>query len=339
MNKIRSSEITPEHIYLNRRKFMVGAGLAVGAATVAACAGINPISRSGSSAPAASGDQAVAQATLDIELPNALNYAEPFASSDTDELGDPLNNFEQITNHNNYYEFTTDKARVNPLSQGFDPYPWTVEVGGLVNNPKTFAIEDLITMYNQEERIYRLRCVEAWSMVIPWVGFSLADLLKEVDPKSEAKYVYFESVLRPEQMPGQTSRWINWPYKEGLRLDEAMHPLTLMSTGMYGKLLTNPNGAPLRLVVPWKYGFKSIKGIVKIELTDTMPTSTWMEQAPNEYGFYANVNPEVNHPRWSQATERRVGAGLSGRRETLMFNGYGEEVASLYDGLDLRANY
>lgn len=336
MTKIHPSEITPEHLFLNRRKFMVGAGLAVGAAALAACApGLGGSVSSGANA-AAPVDVEPADVGLEA-LPDALAYDEPYASAETDELGDALNSYEQITNHNNYYEFTTDKQGVNPLSAGFEAYPWSVEVGGLVNNPKTFGIEELISGYTQEERIYRLRCVEAWSMVIPWVGFQLSDLLKEVDPKAEAQYVKFTSIVRPEQMPGQNQRWIDWPYVEGLRLDEAMHPLTLMATGMYGKLLHNANGAPLRLVVPWKYGFKSIKGIVKIELTSEMPISTWMDQASNEYGFYANVNPEVDHPRWSQATERRIGD--FGRRDTLMFNGYADEVASLYEGMDLRANF
>lgn len=334
MTKIRSSEITSESLYLNRRKFMAMAGLTAGAAALAACNG-------GVALPGAGSGSSVEPVAVEppSDLPDALAYESPFASAETDELGDALNSFEEITNHNNYYEFTTNKAQVNPLSQGFAAYPWTVEVGGLVNNPKTFGIEDLLANFDQEERIYRLRCVEAWSMVIPWVGFSLADLIKEVDPKSEAKYVRFESVYRPDQMPGQTSNWIDWPYVEGLTVEEAMHPLTLMATGLYGKLIPNANGAPIRLVVPWKYGFKSIKGIVKIELTDEMPTSTWMIQAPNEYGFYANVNPEVNHPRWSQASERRIGGGLGSRVETMMFNGYGEEVADLYTGLDLRANF
>ena len=207
----------------------------------------------------------------------------------------------------------------------------------MVNNPKTYDIDDLIKKFSQEEHIYRLRCVEAWSMVIPWVGFKIADLLKEVDPKSEAKFLKFTTVMRPEEMPGQQSRSLNWPYTEGLRIDEAMNPLAIFATGMYGKPLVPANGAPFRLMVPWKYGFKNIKSIVKIELTDQQPVSTWTDAAANEYGFYANVNPEVDHPRWSQATERRIGE-LS-RRQTLKFNGYAEQVASLYTGLDLRANY
>lgn len=340
MNKIRSSEITPEHVYLNRRKFMVGAGsLAAGALALAACNMPATPEAASEESVAASGAESTGASELMLEeVPAALNHDELFASAETDELGDPLNSFEQVTNYNNYYEFSLQKEQVNPLSEEFNPYPWTVEVGGLVNNPKTYGIEDLLTQFDQEERIYRLRCVEAWSMVIPWVGFSLGDLLKDVDPKSEAKFVRFETVVRPEEMAGQRSRLLDWPYVEGLRLDEAMHPLALLATGLYGKLLPNPNGAPIRLVVPWKYGFKSIKGIVKIELTDTMPVSTWMSQAPNEYGFYANVNPNVDHPRWSQATERRIGDGF-GRRDTLMFNGYEEEVASLYAGMDLRENF
>jgi sulfoxide reductase catalytic subunit YedY len=207
----------------------------------------------------------------------------------------------------------------------------------MVNKPQTFTIDDLVKNFDQEERIYRLRCVEAWSMVIPWVGFPMSKLLAEVEPTAEAKYVKFTTLLDPEQMRGQGSRILNWPYVEGLRLDEAMNDLAIFATGMYGKLLTPSNGAPFRIMVPWKYGFKSIKSIVKIELVAEQPTSTWMDAASNEYGFYANVNPEVNHPRWSQATERRIGE--NGRRETLMFNGYADEVASLYEGMDLAENY
>jgi len=219
----------------------------------------------------------------------------------------------------------------------FKTSPWTVEVGGLVHKPKTFGFEDLLASYDQEERIYRLRCVEGWSMVIPWQGFPLAKLLKEVEPTAQAKYVRFETLHDPEQMPGQKSAWYTWPYVEGLRLDEAMHDLAILSTGLYGQTLLPQNGAPLRLVVPWKYGFKSIKAIVKIDLVEEMPTSLWMAAAPNEYGFYSNVNPDVSHPRWSQATERRIGE--LGRRKTLPFNGYAEEVAQLYSDMDLRKFY
>ncbi len=270
-------------------------------------------------------------------LPEALAYEDPYASAATDELGDPLNDYGDITGYNNYYEFSTDKQAVAKLSQDFDTYPWQVEVGGLVNNPTTYSINDILTRFTQEERIYRLRCVEAWSMVIPWVGFPISALLEDVDPKPEAKYVYMETVLRPEQMPGQKRQTLDWPYREGLRIDEAMNPLAIFATGMYGKPLTAANGAPFRLVVPWKYGFKSIKSIVKIDLVAEMPVSTWMDAISNEYGFYANVNPEVDHPRWSQATERRVGE--LDRRDTLMFNGYEEEVAYLYEGMDLTVNF
>ena len=222
-------------------------------------------------------------------------------------------------------------------AQAFSLAPWTVEVGGLVNNPKTFGIEDLLKLFPQEERIYRLRCVEAWSMVIPWTGFTLASLLEMVEPTSDAKYVRFETVFRPEEMPGQKSPFYPWPYQEGLRLDEAMNDLTLLATGLYGEPNVAQNGAPIRLVVPWKYGFKSIKSIVKIELVSEEPSTLWSNIASNEYGFYANVNPDVDHPRWSQASERRIGE--LNRRPTLPFNGYGEQVAHLYDGMDLSVNY
>jgi sulfoxide reductase catalytic subunit YedY len=263
--------------------------------------------------------------------------AEPKAGKTTDELGDPLTEHEAVTNYNNFYEFGMDKGDPARNSKGFVTSPWTIEVGGLVNQPKTYGIEDLMRKFAQEERIYRLRCVEAWSMVIPWLGFPLAKLLQEVEPTSDAKYVRFETLLDPERMPGQTSGWYDWPYVEGLRLDEAMNDLTLLSFGLYGKQLYPQNGAPVRLVVPWKYGFKSIKSIVKIDLVTEQPVSLWMKAAPQEYGFYSNVNPDVAHPRWSQATERRIGS--MARRETLPFNGYGEQVASLYTGMDLRANY
>ena len=258
-------------------------------------------------------------------------------SGKKDELGDPANSFEDITNYNNFYEFSVDKEMVNPLSKDFVTKPWTVEVYGLVKNKKTYGIEDLLKKFPQEERIYRLRCVEAWSMVIPWNGFPLASLLKEVEPTSDAKYVRFETVYRPKEMPGQNSPFYPWPYQEGLRLDEDMHDLTILATGLYGQPMSNPNGAPIRLVVPWKYGFKSIKSIVKIELVAEQPATLWSSVGPDEYGFYSNVNPNRPHPRWSQASERRIGE--LGRRETLMFNGYAEQVASLYQGMDLIQNY
>ncbi len=322
MIPIKSSEITPEEVFRNRRQFMKGAGaLALGALATAACAApAAPVAVP--TAPAATGANGAASAP-----------SGPLA----DELGDPANSFAEITNYNNFYEFTTDKQRVAQLARDFPTRPWTVEVGGLVRNPKTYAIEDILGGFDQEERIYRLRCVEAWSMVIPWLGFPLHKLLAEVEPTADAKYVRFETILDPQNMPGQRSAWYEWPYVEGLRLDEAMHDLTLLSTGLYGQTLLPQSGAPLRLVVPWKYGFKSIKSIVRIDLVADQPSSLWMVAAPNEYGFYANVNPGVSHPRWSQRTERRIGE--SGRRETLMFNGYAEEVAGLYAGMDLAKYY
>jgi methionine sulfoxide reductase catalytic subunit len=310
---VKSSEITSYSQYISRRDFLKAAGIVTGSALLAACA------------PKASGS------TVNVGKTPVLQTGEK------DELGDPANSFEDITNYNNFYEFSTDKEAVNPLSQDFVTEPWTVEVYGLVNKPQKYSIDDLLKKFPQEERVYRLRCVEAWSMVIPWNGFPVASLLKEVEPTSGAKFVRFETVLRPEQMPGQTSPFYPWPYQEGLRLDEAMNDLTLLATGLYGQPMPNPDGAPIRLVVPWKYGFKSIKSIVKIELVAEQPTTLWSTVGPNEYGFYSNVNPDRPHPRWSQASERRIGE--LGRRQTLMFNGYGDQVASLYKGMDLIANY
>ncbi len=299
MVEINLSEITPEHLYLSRRKFLAGIG-----ALVAGTLFLGGCRRDDSSlAPDESGD-------------------------------DELTPFESIISYNNFYEFTTSKEGVARLSRDFKTSPWTVEVGGLVSKPQTFAIDDLLRKYPPEERVYRLRCVEAWSMVIPWLGFPLAELLKEVEPTSKARYVRFETLHDPEQMPGQKSQVYNWPYVEGLRLDEAMHDLTILANGIYGKPLFLQSGAPLRLVVPWKYGFKSIKSIVKIDLVEEMPVSLWMATAPHEYGFYSNVNPDVPHPRWPQSSERRIGE--ISRRKTLPFNGYAEEVAHLYEGMDLR---
>jgi len=308
---VKSSEITPYSQYISRRDFLKAAGIATGSALLAACA------------PSTTGTPEGEPANL--------------PSGKKDELGDPANSLQDITNYNNFYEFSVDKEAVNPLSKDFVTKPWTVEVYGLVKNKKTYGIEDLLKKFPQEERIYRLRCVEAWSMVIPWNGFPLASLLKEVEPTSNAKYVRFETVLRPDQMPGQTSPFYPWPYQEGLRLDEAMNDLTILATGLYGQPMPNPDGAPIRLVVPWKYGFKSIKSIVKIELVAEQPTTLWSSVGPNEYGFYSNVNPNRPHPRWSQASERRIGE--LGRRQTLMFNGYGDQVASLYQGMDLIQDY
>jgi sulfoxide reductase catalytic subunit YedY len=312
--KIPSSQLTPEHIYFSRRQFLQTAGVVgAGALLVSACGTTNK--------PAA-------------PTPDPASLK---TSKDTDELGDKLTPYSAVTGYNNYYEFSTDKEDVASLAQNFQTRPWTVQVGGLVNKPKTFDIDDLLKKFTQQERIYRLRCVEAWSMVIPWQGFSLADLLKEVEPTSEAKYVKFTSLFNKTLMPGQSAGWYSWPYVEGLRMDEAMNELATLATGVYGNLLPPQNGAPLRLVVPWKYGFKSIKAITKIELVKDMPRSLWMAAASNEYGFYANVNPDVDHSRWSQATERRIGELT--RRRTLPFNGYTDKVAALYQGMDLRKNY
>lgn len=321
--EIPSSEITPKSIYLSRRQFMRGAALSTAAI---AAGGVLAACGSSDAEPGASATSPANGSSTDV---GAVQTAMPGqVSATTDELGDPLNSFEDITNYNNYYEFSTNKEAVAPLAKDFPTAPWQVEVGGLVNKPKTFGLEDLMA-FEQEERIYRLRCVEAWSMVIPWVGFPLSKLLNEVEPTSAAKFVRFETIEDREHMPGVKSPLFPWPYVEGLRLDEAMNDLAILSTGLYGEPLLPQNGAPIRLVVPWKYGFKSIKSIVKIDLVDTMPESLWMKSAPNEYGFYALVNPNVDHPRWSQATERRIGE--FGRRETLMFNGYADQVAYLYD--------
>jgi sulfoxide reductase catalytic subunit YedY len=320
---VLSSEITPKSLYLSRRDFLKAAGIVTGTALLAACAPKVSEQVAGDAPSLSKGSDAGAPA--------------PSSAGKADELGDPANTFEDITNYNNFYEFSTDKQAVAGLSKDFKTEPWTVEVSGLVNNPKTYGIEDLLTMFPQEERIYRLRCVEAWSMVIPWNGFPLASLLKEVEPTSDAKYVRFEAILDKEQLPGQKSPFYSWPYQEGLRLDEAMNDLTLMATGLYGEMMPNQNGAPIRLVVPWKYGFKSIKSIVKIELVDYQPETLWNTAAPNEYGFYSNVNPQVSHPRWSQNSERRIGE--LGRRATLMFNGYADQVANLYEGMDLAKYY
>ena len=253
---------------------------------------------------------------------------------------DAPNTFEEISGYNNYYEFGTAKEDPAAYAGTLTTTPWTVQVDGMVDKPGTYALGDLISGMTIEERIYRFRCVEAWSMIIPWQGFQLSALLNKLGVQAGAKYVGFETLVRPEEMPGQQMGILDWPYVEGLRLDEAMHPLTLIATGLYGQPLPNQNGAPIRLVVPWKYGFKNIKAIVRITLTDTQPACTWNKMAPQEYGFYANVNPQVDHPRWSQASERRIGAGvLAGRQDTLMFNGYGDEVASLYAGMDLAANF
>jgi sulfoxide reductase catalytic subunit YedY len=314
--ELPSSEITPEHLYLSRRKFIKGAAAMAVGGLLAGCRSGESITTEGSALVPSEGEPGEVSQTMD-------------------ELGEPLNTFYDITHHNNYYEFDITKQGPAAKSGNFPTSPWQVEVSGLVNKPKVYDIEDLLK-FDQEERIYRLRCVEGWSMVIPWNGFPLSKILNEVEPTAKATYVRFETVFDPDNMPGQRSPWFPWPYVEGLRLDEAMNDLTILSTGMYGTSLLPQNGAPIRLVVPWKYGFKSIKSIVKIELVDTMPVSLWMESAPTEYGFYANVNPNVPHPRWSQATERRIGE--LGRRPTLLFNGYEAQVADLYPDPDYDTN-
>ncbi len=313
MEKVSSIDITPEHVYLSRRAFMIGVGaLVTGTVLSSACkrVGLTPT-------PGAGGD--FCDSTT--------------AAAARDELGAALTPCKDITNYNNFYEFTQSKEDVAPLSRGFRVSPWTVQVGGLVNRPRTYDVDELERRFPSQERVYRLRCVEAWSMVIPWLGFPLAKLLNEVEPTSNAKYVRFETLYDPQQMHGQEDRSFPWPYVEGLRLDEAMHDLTVLATGLYGKPLPPQDGAPLRLVVPWKYGFKSIKSVVKIDLVEDLPVSFWMEYSPREYGFYANVNPDVPHPRWSQSSERRI--GQSGRMRTLPFNGYRDQVAHLYSGMDL----
>ncbi len=256
------------------------------------------------------------------------------SSFDTDE---PLTLQKDVITYNNFYEFGLDKDDPARNAHTLRPRPWTVEIEGEVARPQTIDIDTLLSWFPQEQRIYRMRCVEAWSMVIPWMGFPLGDLIRRVEPTGNAKYVEMVTLQDPEQMPGQRSRVLKWPYVEGLRMDEAMHPLTILATGLYGEMLPNQSGAPLRLVVPWKYGFKGVKSIVKIRFTEKRPENTWAIAAPREYGFYANVNPEVNHPRWSQASERRIGD--FGRRPTLPFNGYGEQVAGLYAGMDLRTYF
>ncbi len=312
MQTIRSSEITPEHIYLSRRKFMSSASKVVlGAAVMTAC------SRQSDST----------DVSLDVHN----------TSVGVDELGDSWTSYESIANYNNFYEFSVNKERVATMAQDFKTSPWEIDVGGLVKNPGRYRMEDLLTKFDQEERVYRLRCVEGWSMVVPWMGFPLKRLLDEVEPTMNARYVRFETLYDPVQLPGQNDGWYSWPYVEGLRLDEASHDLTILATGIYGRTLLPQNGAPVRLVVPWKYGFKSIKSIVRIDLVDQQPVSLWMRAAPNEYGFYANVNPNVHHPRWSQDTERRIGE--MGRRDTLLFNGYAEQVDSLYSNMDLQYNF
>jgi methionine sulfoxide reductase catalytic subunit len=310
---ILSSEITPESLYMNRRKFMTGAALAVGGAVAGS-------------------------RLLNLAAPPKVHAATklttvkgPFA---TDEKQTP---YKDITNYNNFYEFGTDKYSPAAEAKDFRTRPWTVSVEGLVQKPQKFDIDTLLKLAPLEDRIYRLRCVEGWSMVIPWVGYPLSMLLNRVEPLSKAKFVEFTTLYAPDQMPGQRTSVLDWPYVEGLRLDEAMNPLAILCMGLYGEVLPNQDGAPVRIVVPWKYGFKSAKSIVKIKFVEKQPVNTWNRSAPNEYGFYSNVNPNVDHPRWSQAKERRIGEFL--KRPTLMFNGYGDQVAQLYSGMDLKKYY
>jgi sulfoxide reductase catalytic subunit YedY len=320
---IKSSEITPKKDYLNRRNFMQGAALL--ASTVAT--GLLYRELNVPAQPRVEGAK-----LADVVKPETNNAA---ASGFT--VNEKLTPIEDITNYNNFYEFTTDKRDVADVSRYFVTRPWTVAVEGLANKPKVFDLDDLLKIAPLEERIYRLRCVEGWSMVIPWVGFSLNKLLNEVEPNSSARFVQFETLYDPKRMPEQNGGTLDWPYVEGLRMDEAMHPLTILASGLYGEVLPPQDGAPIRLVVPWKYGFKSIKSIVKIRLVSDQPKTTWNEYAKREYGFYSNVNPYVAHPRWSQARETRIGE--YGKRDTLMFNGYAEQVEQLYAGMDLRVNF
>ncbi len=320
---IKSSEITDQKVYLNRRLFMRGAVLAGSvAATGLLYRKLNP--------PPAVVEERPRIAGL-VTPPSDEAMRKGF------KVNEPLTSFEDITNYNNFYEFSTEKRAVAAEARGFVTRPWSVEVAGLVNKPKTYDLDDLLKLAPQEERIYRHRCVEGWSMVIPWAGFPLATLLKQVEPLSSARYVAFQTLLDPKRLPNQNTSVLDWPYVEGLRLDEAMNPLAILATGLYGGNMPAQDGAPIRLVVPWKYGFKSIKSIVKIALVADQPPTTWNIAGPNEYGFYSNVNPAVDHPRWSQKTEHRIGEFTS--RNTLLFNGYADQVAYLYEGIDLRANY
>jgi sulfoxide reductase catalytic subunit YedY len=316
---IPSSEITPESAYLGRREFIARAGgLGV------ALAGAAFVGGSACNAGDARGEWQRNGTSIDSTRGTAAQQEKP-------------NSYDDITSYNNYYEFGTDKSDPKENAQQLRTRPWTVAVDGLVKAPRTFAFDDLVKPHKVEDRTYRLRCVEAWSMVIPWQGIPLRDIITRLEPLPSAKFVAFTTLLDPQQMPGQRRGILDWPYVDGLRMDEAMHPLTLIATGLYGKPLPNQNGAPLRLVVPWKYGFKGVKSIVKISFLADQPKTTWNMAAPDEYGFYANVNPEVDHPRWTQGRERRIGEFR--RRETLMFNGYADQVASLYRGMDLRRNF
>ncbi|MFZ5877730.1 MAG: protein-methionine-sulfoxide reductase catalytic subunit MsrP [Nitrospirota bacterium] len=311
---VKSSEITPRAAVMNRRAFLESAGrLALVGAAVSAAPGL------------LKAQPALAGTKLEGVKPG------PFGTDDA------LTSYGNVTSYNNFYEFSTDKEEPAVLAKGFKPRPWTLTVDGDVARPGAYELDDFVKPYALEERVYRHRCVEAWSMVIPWVGFPLREVILRAQPTSKAKYVSFTTLYDPKRMPGQRRPVLDWPYVEGLRMDEAMHPLTILAVGLYGETLPNQNGAPLRLVVPWKYGFKSIKSIVKISFTERQPPTTWSAMNPREYGFYANVNPAVNHPRWSQASERRIGEFR--RRKTLPFNGYADQVAGLYSGMNLTTNF
>ena len=313
---VRESEVTPKELFLRRREFIAAAGVT---AAAVATSGFGLLKA----------DEVAAQ------NPSAQKLADlkksPFS------VDEKINSYKDITTYNNFYEFGTGKADPGKYANTLKPRPWSVVVEGQCAKPGTYNIEDIMKWAPLEERIYRMRCVEAWSMVIPWAGYSMSEFLKRFEPTSKAKYVQFKTLVDQKQMPGQTEPALPWPYVEGLRMDEAMHPLTLLGLGLYGEVLPNQNGAPLRLVVPWKYGFKSIKSIVRVSFVENEPVNTWKTMQSSEYGFYANVNPQVDHPRWSQGSERRLGEFF--RRKTLMFNGYADQVASLYSGMDLRKYY
>jgi len=326
-NKILAREVTPASLYFNRRKLIRAGILAASAvATGVIYRKLNPVGTD-------TGPQVKTARIEGVQKPAATDANNNSGFT----VNEPETPMADIVHYNNFYEFSTDKERVATAAANFKTDGWTVTVDGLVNKPKTFALDDILKIAMPEERVYRMRCVEAWSMVIPWVGFSFSKLLNAVEPLSSAKYVAFQTLLDPTRMPGQRRDVLDWPYVEGLRMDEAMHPLTLLASGLYGRALPPQDGAPIRMVIPWKYGFKGIKSIVKIKLVETQPRTTWSSYAPNEYGFYANVNPHVDHPRWSQATEQRIGE--PGRRPTLMFNGYEDQVGHLYAGMDLRKNF
>lgn len=312
---IRSSEITDKSLYVNRRDFIRAAGVAAAAAA------------------------GVGEASELLYAAQPAPHGAKLANVKKSDLSttEKANSWEQITTYNNYYEFGVDKDAPSEYAHTLKTEPWSVSVEGECNKKATYHLEDILKSVQLEERIYRHRCVEAWSMVIPWVGFPLADFIKRCEPTSKAKYIEMYTLLDRSQMPGQRGDVLRWPYIEGLRMDEAMHPLAILAVGLYGEVIPKQDGAPIRLVVPWKYGFKSVKSIVRIRFVEKQPLNTWQEQTPNEYGFYANVNPTVDHPRWSQASERRIGEFF--KRKTVMFNGYADQVASLYTGMDLKKNY